>query len=388
MEMRSSPVGHLVPISGHDVRFGEDYECLAFVADPLPGEFELSHTAWMIVTEASTALGRLDAAARRLPNPHVIRRPQIIREAQSTSALEGTYVAYTDIVEAEIADIESLTPDHREVWNYIVVAETALGLIGDRPLSVGMLKEMQATLMEGTRSDDEDSGRIRRRQVVVGPKNTRIVDARFVPGPPGDQLEASISAWANWINDDLVQLPPVARVALAHYQLETIHPFSDGNGRIGRLVILLQLMQYEVLGEGLLTISPWFEARRTDYQDELLNVSATGDFGRWISFFSTAIRDQADEAVRKIDRLTDFGESVAATIASESIRGVGRSVAENLIALPVVTVPNVSSRYDVSFQAANKAVARLVASGLLEEVTGRTYGRVFACREAIRIAEA
>jgi Fic family protein len=180
-------------------------------------------------------------------------------------------------------------------------------------------------------------------------------------------------------------MPAVVRTALGHYQFETLHRYADGNGRLGCLVVLLQLLRAGVMREALLTVSPWFEDRRTEYQDQLLRVSQTGDYDTWVRFFAQALRDQAQQTVAKIEALMEFAEHVRSTVTAKDIRGSGRKVAEDLIANPVVWPAAIKARCGVSYVAANNAVARLVESGLIEEVTGRRYDRVFVCTTVLRI---
>jgi Fic family protein len=387
-DLQDSPVGRLVPISGYDARRAEAFTHAAFVPDPLPVDIPLSAATWGIIAAASLELGRLDAAGRLLPEPLVIRRPQIIREAQATSALEGTYLAFTEIVEAGLGALEQADPQTREVLNYIVAAEHSVREVERREITVGLLCELQGLLVSGTRSADQDQGRIRTRQVVIGPSYSGVRDARFVPAPPGDLLESGFRDWADWVGSRSSGLPPVVRAAVGHYQFETLHPFADGNGRIGRLVIVLQLLKYGVIRDALLTVSPWFEARRREYQDALLRVSQTGNWDDWVGFFGAAVRDQARETVVKVEALVDFQARTKRLVESRDIRGTGRSLAEDLVGDPVVTISTVARQYGVSRQAAANAVQRLADAGLLREAAGKRLRRVFVCPEVIAIAEA
>ncbi|MEX1271252.1 MAG: Fic family protein, partial [Acidimicrobiia bacterium] len=190
-----------------------------------------------------------------------------------------------------------------------------------------------------------------------------------------------------WVNTSHPGLPIIATLALAHYQFEALHPFSDGNGRIGRLVIVLQLMRDGHLTQPLLTISPWLEQRRRDYQEHLASVSQTGDFDPWIRFFATGVRTQSDAAVAKIDQLIAFQAHVREIVQQNRIRGIGRDIAEDLIGRPIVTPTFAAEHYDKSYPAANSGIQRLVAAGLLREATGRRYDRVFVSDEIMRIIE-
>ena len=192
-------------------------------------------------------------------------------------------------------------------------------------------------------------------------------------------------AWVDWVNTPRANVSPLVAAALAHYQFEVLHPFNDGNGRIGRLVIVLHLMMRGVLHEPILAVSPWFEARRSDYQDALLRVSETGDWDRWVSFFLTALRAQADDAIRIIDELLKFRDKAREQCRVGHLRGTALDVAESLIARPVLTPQWVQRHFAVSYPAANNAVARLEKLGLVRETTGGRYGRVFAADEVMRI---
>jgi Fic family protein len=201
-------------------------------------------------------------------------------------------------------------------------------------------------------------------------------------------LETGLADLLDWI--DRPRTRPAQAVvdsALAHYQFETLHPFHDGNGRIGRLLIVLQLLAGKVLSEPLFAVSPWFEARRAQYQDELQNMSMTGDVDRWVSFFCEGIRAQAQTTVEKITDLLAFRQEAMATVRGTGRHSVAVDIAGDLVERPVLNVATTASRYDVSFVSANKAVAKLVDVGLLVETTGRGHDRVFRCDRVLQILE-
>ena len=388
--LAQSPVGHLVAISGTDPGHGEHYEHQAFVPDPLPArlaELRLSPATWSAVVGAATALAKLDQAGRQVPSPQLLRRPTLRREAQSTSALEGTHAAFTDLLEADLSEGRgSRSAEVGEVLNYVQAAERAFDWIEQRPLTLGVLGELQRILVRGTPGELSDVGGIRDRQVFVGAQRRPITEARYVPPPPGDLLRSGVDAWLRWLNgpDDI---PAVVRAALAHYQFESLHPFSDGNGRLGRLIVVLQLMREEVLHYSLLIVSPWFEARRRQYQDELLRVSQTGDFDPWVRFFSDGLHAQAVETVKRIEALLDYQDELRTLIRDQRIRGVRAQIMEDIVGQPLIAVPWAKSRYGVSYQAVNEAVAKLVRDGILQEMTGRNYDRLFASTRVLRIVE-
>jgi len=315
-----------------------------------------------------------------------LRRPAIRREAQSTSALEGTYAAFTDLLEAE----QQARPRYGaivEILNYVNVAEQAFDWIGDRPITLSMLARLQKMLVADTPGDLDDSGSIRSRQVVVGSPGGSVEEARYVPQPPGDGLKAAVEALLQWMQDGAPDIHPVVRAALAHYQIEALHPFSDGNGRIGRLLIVLQLMQDGILRDPLLVVSPWFEARRRDYQGELLALSQTGDFDRWIAFFCEGLRAQAVATMDRVEELLVYQKEVREHCQEQNVRGVAARIAEDLIGNPMLRATWASKAYGVTYQAANKAIKRLVREGLLDEMTGRSYGRIFRATAVLDILQ-
>lgn len=376
-------MGELVGITGVDARTGRPFDHFAFLPTPLPDRISLTDETHVRVAEASAALGRLDMASMQVPNPMLLRRPTIRREAQSTSALEGTYAPFEDVLRGQ-PDGASVDTLH-EVLNYVTTAEIALDLIEDRPLSIGMLKSLQGMLVEGTDSEATDSGGLRDRQVVIGAPSGDVADSRFVPVPPGDRLVYGMELWEGWLQASHPALAPAVQAAMAHYQFETLHPFSDGNGRIGRLVIVLQLQKLGALSGGLLSVSPWFEKRRREYQDQLLRLSQTGDWSAWVTFFATGVRDQAESTCSQVRDLLALQESYKQTGVDNKWSGFVLQLADELIGYPIVAPTSVADRHDVSYPTAKRAIDKLVEAGILEEATGRSYGRSYIAGDVYRI---
>ena len=383
---RNSPVGRLVPIEVDDARHDEKLRHWAFVPAPLPATFDLTDATWGEVTDAALAIGRLDAATKQLPNPSLLVRPAIRREAISTSALEGTYAELSEVLEAELLGDREVRSDVLEVRNYVRAAEHALTTLETRPISVNMIAELQAMLVKGTRGDSYQAGAVRQTQVWIGSKHCKVTEARFVPPPPGPTLIEGLSAWEKWIHGDTPKAL-VVRVAAGHYQFETLHPFNDGNGRLGRLIAILQLVEDGALRHPVLYISPYLEARRDEYVAHLSALSETGDFDSWISFFARALRHQADDALERTQRLLRLREDMVARLRAAGVRGAALPIAESLIGYPFIDVNAAAKVAAVSYQAANTAVARLTDAGILREITGGSYGRLFACWDVMRIIE-
>jgi Fic family protein len=383
--LRTSPIGQLVRIQGTDARTG-DYDYFAFVPDDLGEHVALATPTWTSVAHAMEGLGRLRQACAQLPNPRLLIAPALVQEALTTSALEGTYGELPDVLEARLPQRGAPSAEVGEIRAYEAMANKAFDWMKDRPITVGVLSDLQGMLAERSRRPPKDPGRVREHQVFIGPEGSAVNDARFVPPPPGMQLRGGLQAWQDWINADH-DLPVVVTCALAHYQFETLHPFGDGNGRIGRLVFILQLLRSGVLPEPGLTISPWLLKRRTEYQDTLLNTSTTGDWNPLVVFFARAIQDQCNAHVAIAQQVLDWFAETRQALADRRWSGVIAKIVEDLIDRPVITAGSVAEQYETSAPSAHHAIDRLVGIGVLEELTGRSYGRVFGARQVLELVE-
>jgi Fic family protein len=367
-------MGQLVPILGPDPATHEVVEGLAFLPNPLPSSLTLSTETWLKITAATAALARLDGAARLIPNPSLLRRPALRREAQSTSALEGTYAPFTDVLAADSEDREHMSAELREVLNFETMAELAFSWPEDRPLTIGMLGELQRALVRGTAGELSDAGSLRDRIVIIGSPGTSLEDARFVPPPPGDQLRSSVEDLLRWMERP-PGLPTVVQAAMAHYQFESLHPYSDGNGRLGRLLVIVHLLRNAVIREPLLVVSPWFEQRRQEYQDALLELSCSGDWDAWIAFFAEGVAAAATESQQKVERLVALQSEYRRRVQEAGKRGVAERLAADLVGIPFVNRTDVMRRYRLTGQGAANAIRSLVDLGLLDPTPYRLAHR-------------
>lgn len=384
--LSDSPLGTVVPIQGTDPLNGRRFEHFAYVPTPLPAELALRSSTWKQVALAEAALGRLDQASQQVPEPALLRRPALRREAQSTSALEGTYAPFETVLASEPEDRRGLSLEVREILNYVVAAEEGFAWIRDRPITVGLIERLQHVLVADTASERYDAGKVRERQVFIGSRGRPIEDSRFVPPPPGEALRAAVADWVAWVRDPPHDLSPVVRTAMAHYQFETLHPFFDGNGRIGRLLIALSLMSDGVLREPILVVSPWFEARRADYQDGLLALSQTGAWDDWISFFATGVAESADTTRLRVERLIAWRETALGRVRAAGVSGVAERVAGELIGSPIVRAPGIARQHHITPQGAMFALRRLAELGIVTE--RRVEGRVsFVANEALALLQ-
>ncbi len=377
--------GDLVPIAGTDPQRGP-WTHRAFVPHPLPKITpDLSRATYRAVADCRAALAALDSTARRLPNPRLFRRPALQAEAQSTSALEGTYAPLAEVL---MADEERPTNvDVREILNYVSMADTAFHWVETgRPLTVSMLTELQAILVARTRAESAESGDVRAQQVVIGRRKDAEVNelpihaARFIPSPPGLDLRASLQDLLDWMSDDAVEVEvdPVVAAALSHYQFETLHPFHDGNGRVGRLLIVLHLLKRGVLSEPTLTVSPWFETRRGDYYDYLFAVSTNGAWDAYVSFFARGLEASAAATHTKMLALVGIQKELKERIRRSNLRA---ETAQHLVDFAVAnvsfTVRQVEKALGISYGRANGLVSQLIELDVLAPVKSHSASRRF-----------
>ncbi|HEX9889456.1 MAG TPA: Fic/DOC family N-terminal domain-containing protein [Nitriliruptorales bacterium] len=379
-----SPVGRLEPIVVTDARDGVGYEHAAFVPAPLPRSLALGTDTIAALLDAQLALGRLDGAATELPDPLLLVRPIIRREAVSTSALEGTYTELAELMRDEVVG-DPRDQDVREVLNYVLAAEHGLARLEVRPIGTNLVNELHDLLVRGTRGDSAERGSVRRHQNWIGSRGSRVIDAHFVPPPPGDRLREGLTDWERYIHDQ--DVPLLVRCALGHYQFETLHPYNDGNGRLGRLLIVLQLIAGGALAHHLVSVSGYLEARRDEYVAQLQHVRATGDFQAWIEFVARALAHSGEQALVRIKTLHDLRDRIVEQVRDSGSRGTTVQVAHDVVGYPYVTIPAVAARYDRTYQAASNAVHKLVEIGVLHEVPGTSQPRAYVAIEVVRLLD-
>ncbi len=365
----------------------EKFSYFAFLPDPLPDQVDLQPATWTKVAEASEALGRLHQACTPLPNPRLLIAPALAREAVDTSALEGTYGALADVLEARMSDVRPKSPEVAEIRAYEQIAYQAFEWVTERPVTIALLSDLQGILANESQEPQRDVGRVREHQVVIGPKGCTVFDARYIPPPPDDRLQSGLDHWQTWLEAEHPMLPPALAAAMAHYQFEALHPFGDGNGRLGRLVIVLQLLRIGVLSEPAFTISPWLRKRRDQYQAHLLTVSQTGHWDDWVSFFCEALCEQARASVAVVDTLNKWMADVRQQLNERHWSGTVASICEELIDWPVLSSTFVQKKYQVSAPTAKSAIDRLCEVGILREMTGKNYRRIYGAMDVIRAVE-
>jgi len=361
-----TPVGQYVQVGEGQGRYW------AFVPNPLPPELDLDVRLLRVLSAADRAIGELAGLGGMLPNPHLLVGPFIRREAVLSSRIEGTEADIEDLyeyeAEGEVDRREGAavpSADVREVLNYVCALEFGLRRREELPISLRLIRELHQQLMAGVRGSEAGPGEFRRIQNWIGPPGCRPSDARFVP-PPVPQMREALDAFERYLHMD-DDLPPLIRIGLIHYQFEAIHPFLDGNGRIGRLLITLLLVAWDVLPLPLLYLSAFFERHRQEYYDLLLQVSQEGAWSRWLSFFLHGVAEQSRLAIRQARQLQTLREDYRRRVMEAGRSALLVKLVDHLFHTPVVTVRKVERLLGVSYPAARKAVERLVAMGILSE---------------------
>lgn len=337
---------------------------VAYSPAPIPRQVEVTPANMMRLADAESALGRLAGAGRLLPAPHLLVNPYLRREAVASTRIEGTQASLADVFDAEAGD-QPFDADIEEVVNYVTAMQSGLEKLRSLPFSIRLIREMHQTILSGVRGRERQPGAIRTSQNWIGPAGATIESASFVPPPPHevgrllDDLELFVH--------EPPQLPPLVQAALLHYQFETIHPFLDGNGRLGRLLIVFFLVVRDRLPEPLLYLSPYFEARRDLYYDTLQAVRERGAFDEWLALFLGAVRVQALDAVIRAERLMDLREQYRSA-AQARTRGLAVDLVDLVFEQPVLTSRSVERRFDTVRQSSLRALHQLAEAGILDEL--------------------
>jgi len=336
---------------------------VAYFPAPIPRVIDLPLSTIRLLANAEASLGRLAGVGQLVPNPYLLIRPYLLREALSSTRIEGTQASLADVFEVE-ATGEAPSPDVEEVLNYIEALEWGLGQRHRLPLGVRLVREMHRRLLAGVRGRERTPGEIRTTQNWVGGGGSNIETARFVP-PPADELRALLADWERFAHED-VELPLLIKNALLHSQFETLHPFLDGNGRLGRLLIVFLLVEHDRLTAPLLYLSAYLERDRDRYYEALQTMREAGDALPWIELFLTAVRSQATDAVFRAQRIVELRERyrvAASSIASSK----GMALVDLVCETPIVTSRTVETRLGVTRPTALKLLRQLEAVGVLSE---------------------
>jgi Fic family protein len=360
---------------------------LCFVPRPLPPKLTLAMPTIQMLARAERALGKLAGSGEMLPNPHLLIGPFVRREAVLSSRIEGTIANEEDLVLFKVdPDVQDRKPDTLEVRNYVIALEFGLKHLRELPVSLKLLRELHGRLLKGVRGADKSPGEFRDRQNYIGSGGVPIQDARFVP-PPVLEMRQALDAFEKFLQAPS-ERPFLVDLALLHYQFEAIHPFRDGNGRVGRLLIPLLLCERNILTRPLLYLSAYFEQHRTEYADLLLRVSQKAAWEAWIEFFLKGIAEQAMDGVERATKLMALWQDYRKRLQTARASILGQNLVDQLFMQPAMSVSLARQLLRVSFLSAQNNVMRLVKLGILKEMTGRKRNRIFIAPEILQLTGA
>lgn len=353
---------------------------VAYFPASIPRTIDLPGATIRLLADAEAALGTLSGVGQLVPNPYLLIRPYLLREALSSTRIEGTQASLFDVLEVE-ATGEPPNADVEEVLNYIDALEWGLAQVERLPLGVRLIREMHRRLLAGVRGRERMPGEFRTSQNWVGGGGSTIETARFVPPPPAE-LPDLLADWERFAHED-VNLPVLIQNALLHYQFETLHPFLDGNGRLGRLLIVFSLIERGRLSAPLLYVSSYLERDRERYYEALQTVRQVGDPIPWIELFLEGVKTQAADAVARAQRIVQLRESYRSA-ASAIPSSNGMALVDVVCEHPIVSSRAVEDRLGVTRPTALKLLRQLEAVDVLTEVDHGPRGqRRYVARELV-----
>lgn len=372
--------------AGRYVRQPRGYQ--AFVPAGLPPDppIRLDDSMQALLSQADRALGRLDGSVQTLPDPDLFVFMYVRKEAVLSSQIEGTQSSLDDVLEAEAQILDPERPrDVAEVLNYVTAMNYGLDRLESLPVSVRLVREIHERLLRNVRGSDRTPGELRRGQNWIGPAGCTLNDAVFVPPPP-EEVPQALSDWERFLHDRAA-MPSLIQIGVAHAQFETIHPFLDGNGRVGRLLITFLLCERSILAQPVLYLSHFFRRHRDRYYARLQAVRDTGDWESWLGFLLQGIAEVASEATTTIRRIVDLREAHRELIAEHfgRVAGNGIRVLEMLFSRPIISVNDIKEMTGTTYTAANDLMNRFVRHGLLHEITGQARNRRFRYGDYVRI---
>jgi Fic family protein len=358
-----------------------------FIPNPLPPAIEWSSSLISALGEAERNLGRLASMTETLPSPNILVRPFIRREAVLSSRIEGTRASLVDVYHYEAAQLAFFedSSDVREVHNYVRALDYGLKRLKTLPVSLRLIREMHGILMEGVRGEHLTPGEFRRSQNWIGAPGSTIESATIVP-PPVDEMHQALDALEKFMHSPSY-VSKLARAGLIHYQFEAIHPFLDGNGRVGRLLVILLLTEWGMISQPLLYLSAFFEAHRLDYYDRLLRVSQRGDWENWLLFFFRGLSSQALDAITRIERLVNLRTAYQERLRKERAAERLLLALDEIFERPILNIRQLEAALDVPYRTAQRYVESLEKIGILREVTGQARNRLYQADEILQLLE-
>ena len=365
------PSDFQAPEAGRVIRAAQGYH--AFVPAPLPPALDYPQPLVRLLSAADAALSELSGLGRILPNPHLLIAPYVRREAVLSSRIEGTRTSLSDLLADEAGQPPHAPPDDvHEVRNYVVALDYGIERLQTLPLSLRLVRELHQRLMHGVRGERATPGEFRRSQNWIGPHGSTPANAPYVPPPPAEMHEA-LAAWEQFLHAR-GELPDLVQCALMHEHFEAIHPFLDGNGRVGRLLITLFLIERGRLSQPLLYLSEFIERNRDDYYRGLMRVRTHGDWTGWLHYFLAGVEWSARRAIRQAPQLLALRAGLQARLAGQP-RALG--LVDALFENPYLDSKRVKHLLGVSDPTARKLLAALETAGIVRETSGRQWGRQY-----------
>ena len=353
---------------------------------PLPPALVLNLDLIRRLSAADRALGLLAGVSRTLPKPRLLARTLMRREAVLSSRIEGTQASLSELVLFEMEPSAGpADADVQEVYNYLAAVDHALRSDRRLPLSLPLLLDAHRTLLTGVRGDYATPGEFRRSQNWIGPPGCMLDDETYTPPPP-ERMWQCLDPLEKYFHSDL-GLPTLVAIACIHYQFEAIHPFVDGNGRVGRLLVTLLLAEWGLLPDPVLDLSAYVEPRRDEYYARLLAVTTEADWLGWVLFFLEAIERQAEDVVVRAQRLQSLRDGWRAQVATARSSGLLGILVDALFETPALTINRAAALLGVTHRAARLNIDKLVEAGIVHEVPGRVRNRLFLASEVLRVVE-
>ena len=356
----------------------------AFVPSPLPPELNWTPRLIGLLSDADRLIGRLAGEGGRLPNPHVLIRPFVQREAVLSSKIEGTQATLGELLASEAGAVVERSPeDLREVSNYVIALEHGIARLKRLPIGVRLIRELHEKLMRNVRGQHATPGHFRKIQNWIGLPGSTPATAAYVPPPPRE-VRSCLLSWEKFVSES--DLPPLVTIALAHYQFEAIHPFRDGNGRVGRLLITLFLVRRQILPAPLLYLSAFFEASRRDYYSGLRGISERGAWNDWLEYFLLGVARMSEDALSRATRINQLLARWQKAVSGESSKAPLR-VVELLGANPFITIKGAAEKLDVAFTTAQRAIERLERAAIVSPVSEAKRDRVYCAKALLDVLE-
>ena len=375
MDIKQSPSGKIVKSPrGYD----------AFVPNPLPPEIEWDSRLVNSLSRADHLLGKLAREGSKLPNPHLLIRPFMTREAVLSSRIEEIQSTIGEILAKEAgASIEQNPDDLKEVKNYIDALDHGLERLNELPMSLRLIKEIHTKLMHGVRGSHATPGEFRHSQNWIGSPGCTLNTAKYVPPTP-EILTDCLGKLELFLHDR--QLPPLVHTALCHYQFEAIHPFLDGNGRVGRLLIILLLVEQKILPSPLLYLSAFFEATRNEYYEQLYSVSSNGSWNDWLVYFLNGVAVQAKDVLHRTEQINKliykWNKEIEDSRSQTSVE-----IIQRLAVNPYLTINKISENLDIAYSTAQRAIQKLLDKNIIKQVGEGKRDKVYCATEILEILE-